>query len=236
MSVKKTDVEKLREKAKQRRYKNPILNRLNLEFIRCDLMEMSEVASDVAYFCDTEDESLLENLIGDEDDAFELKTMVAQLSSDVDRMLYTDIEDGWVPECFDLFFARVAGAIRSFGGLSGYDSFEGDYFGLDMYYEAKLAVKEAEKKLMQMTKKDLIEAATQCFLIASSYLALRNRFDDLTESMDIIRGRNAGYLKAVKAIDEAYEAAEKVRFDRYEPETQTFDEIAQMLPDEAWLQ
>lgn len=232
----KTEIEQRREKAKQRRYKKPMLNRLNIESIRCDLTDMADVTSDVAYFCDTEDESLLESLIGDEDDAFELKTMVAQLSSDVERMLYTDIEDGWVPECFDLFFARVAGAIRSFGGLSGYDSFEGDYFGLDMYYEAELAVREAEKKLMQMTKKELIEAATQCFLIASSYLSLKSRFDDLTESMDIIRGRNAGYLKTVKAIQEAYEAAERTGFKEYEKETRKFDEMTEQLPNEAWIQ
>lgn len=234
-----TEKEQRIRQAKDRRYKKPILSHLNLESIRNDLYDMSDATGDVRYFCETEDDSFLESLIGDEEEAFELKTMISQLNDDVEQML-TDLEEEWVPEYFDLFFVRVAGAksrvASQFGGLAGFDDYQGDYYGLSTAWEMEWAVEEAEKKLQKLTKKEMAQAATQCFLIAANYIALKNRYDALNDSLEIVRGRNTGILATVKEIDRAYEAAEKACFSMFDEATTSFERAVQGLPDEAWVQ
>jgi hypothetical protein len=225
---------KAQQLSKERRYKKPILSNLNFDFISNDLMKMMETTSDVRYFCETEEDSLLESLVGDEDDAFELKMMVSQLDCDLDQ-LSEDLSETWIPDNFDLFIVRVAHNYQP-SWMEGFDDHQGDYYGLNGNFERKLAVEEAEKQLMKLKKKDLIEAAEQCFMIAIIYIALKSRYDDLKSSIDIIRGKNAGYLKTVKAIENAYEAAEQENFRCYSRENQKFEELIKALPDEAWVQ
>lgn len=227
------------QKSKERRYQKPILNQLNYEAILSDLEEMSAVAGDVRYFCETEDESLLESLVGDEEEAFEIKTMISQLYDDVDQM-FNDLGEEWVPECFDLLFVRVAGArsrvANRFGGFAGFDDYQGDYYGLESAWEMDGAIEEAEKKLLKLTKKELVQAATQCFLVAANYMALKNRYDSLKDSIDILQGRNAGIIAAVKEIETAYVAAEKNGFLLFDKATREFDQMTEQLPDEVWVQ
>lgn len=79
----------------------------------------------------TEKHSLLNALIGDEDEAYEFRMMFADLCAECDRM-ESDLKEEWVPECFDIFFVS-AGAADDFGGLLGFDSYEQDYFGISPY-------------------------------------------------------------------------------------------------------
>lgn len=231
--------EKLCQKAKERRYQKPILSQLNYEAILVNLEEMSAVAGDVRYFCETEDESLLESLVGDEEEAFEIKTMISQLYDDVDQM-FNDLGEEWVPECFDLLFVRVAGArsrvANRFGGFAGFDDYQGDYYGLESAWEMEGAIEEAEKKLLKLTKKELVQAATQCFLVAANYMALKYRYDSLKDSIDILQGRNAGIIAAVKEIETAYEVAEKRGFFMFDKATREFEQMTEQLPNEAWIQ
>ena len=99
-----------RFKAKNLRYKKPIAKDLNLEAIKQDLWDMQEACEDVHWFTDSEDgnDSLVNALLGDEDEAYEFKMAFADLCAECERM-FEDLEEEWVPDCFDIFFV-TAGA------------------------------------------------------------------------------------------------------------------------------
>lgn len=224
-----------RFKAKQLRYKKPIVKDMNLDFIRQDLWDIQGECEDVRWYTDSEDgeDSLINALDGDEDEAYELKMGFADLCAECDRMI-EDLNEEWVPECFDIFFV-AAGAGELGGGLLGWDSFEQDYFGIscsDTYAED-----EAKKKLKTMTKGDLIAAARQCFKVYSAYIGLRNRYDSLKAAIDILRDQNTGYMQAVKEIERLYEDVSKDDWSRreYSKESKEWKRYTDALPPEAWI-
>ena len=224
-----------REKARQLRYKKPIVKELNLYVIKDKLFDIQGECEEVRWYTDSEDgeDSLLNALDGDEDEAYEFKMAFADLCAECEAM-QSDLGEVWVPECFNLLFV-VAGAGDSFGGLLGYDSFEGDYFGIDgmdLYAED-----EAKKKLKQMTKDELILAIRQCFRIYQAFIGLSVRYDSLKAAIDILRDKNTGVLQAVKEIEKLYEAAslEQGIYAEYSKAWKDFDRYADALPQEAWL-
>lgn len=221
-----------RIKAKNMRYKKPIAKDLNLQTIQDELWNIQSECEDVHWFCDTDEETLINALDGDEDEAYEFKMMFADLCAECEQMS-NDLEEEWVPECFDIFFV-AAGAGDNYGGLLGYDSYEGDYFGLNC--SDSWAEDEAKKVLKRMTKDELIAAARQCFRVYSSYIALRYRYDCLKNSMDILRDQNTGYLQMVKEIEELYSKAEQEEFRDWEPNTKKLENYLNSLPQEAWIQ
>lgn len=224
-----------KNKAKNLRYKKPIAKDLNLEAIKQDLWDMQEACEDVHWFTDSEDgnDSLVNALLGDEDEAYEFKMAFADLCAECERM-FEDLEEEWVPDCFDIFFV-TAGAGETYGGLLGFDTYEQDYFGIGGM--DSFAEDEAKKKLKQMTKDDLITAIKQCFKVYQAYIGLRTRYDSLKAAIDILRDQNTGHLQAVKEIERLYEAAqaEQGRYADCSKEWMEFKRYTDALPQEAWI-
>jgi len=224
-----------REKARQLRYKKPIIKELNLETITDKLWEIQEICEDVHWYTDTDEETLVNALDGNEDEAYEFKMMFADLCAECEQM-FNDLREEWVPDCFDKFFVAV-GAGDSFGGLLGFDSYEQDYYGIDCM--DSFAEDDAKKALKRMTKDDLIAVARQCFKVYQGYIALRNRYDCLKAALDILHDQNTGYLQLVKQIEEVYEKAEKESLGfRYNfgKGIGELDRILENMPQEAWIQ
>lgn len=197
------DAEEMKKnKAKKLRYKKPIVKNLNLETIQQDLWDIQESCEEVHWFTDSDDgsETLINALSGDEDEAYEFKMAFADLCAECERM-FDDIQEEWVPDCFDILFV-AAGAGETYGGLLGFDSYEQDYFGIGC--SEAFAEDEAKKKLKQMTKDELIAAVRQCFRIYSAYIGLRNRYDSLKAAIDILREQNTGHLQVVREIERLY--------------------------------
>lgn len=219
-----------RFKSKQLRYKRPIVKNLNLYSITQDLWDIQEECENVRWYTESEDgnDSLINALAGDEDEAYEFKMAFADLCAECDRMR-EDIEEEWVPKCFDIFFV-AAGAGELWGGLLGWDSYEQDYFGISC--DSSFAEDEAKKKLKQMTKEDLIEASRQCFRVYGAYIGLRNRYDSLKAAIDILRDQNTGYLQVVKEIEKLYEAVSQ---DEWSKESREWERYTDALPQEAWI-
>lgn len=224
-----------RKKARQLRYKNPIVKDLNLDYIKNDLWDIQDACEEIRWFTDSEDgeDTLINALSGDEDEAYEFKMAFADLCAECERMGY-DLDEEWVPECFDMFFV-TAGAGEAYGGLLGFDTYEGDYFGLDC--TDSFAEDEAKKKLKQMTKDELIAASRQCFKVFQAYIGLRNRYDSLKAAIDILRDQNTGYIQVVKEIEKLYEAASKHQewYAEYSKEWKEFERYTDALPQEAWI-
>ena len=219
-----------KNKARNLRYKKPIAKDANLDFIKQDLWDMQETCEEVRWYEDSDDgeDSLVQALLGDEDEAYEFKMAFADLCAECERMM-DDLDEEWIPDCFDIFF--VAAGAGTFSDILGWDSHEGDYFGIDCM--DGFAEDEAKKKLKKMTKDELIAAARQGFKVYQAYIGLRNRYDSLSAAIDILRDKNAGIIHVVKEIDKLYEAAAgsgdwskaSVEWKRY---TDT-------LPQEAWI-
>jgi len=222
-------------KAKQMRYKKPIVRNLNLESITQGLWDIQEECENVRWYTDSEDgtDSLINALDGDDDEAYEFKMSFADLCAECDMMM-RDLAEEWVPECFDIFFVAI-GAGGSGAGLLGWDSYEQDYFGLscaDCFVED-----ETKKKLKQLTKDDLIAAARQCFKVYHAYLGLWNRYDNLKAAIDILRDQNTGHLQAVKEIEKLYEAASDKwnRDSEWNKAAKEWRMYTDALPPEAWI-
>ena len=228
--VNKEETKKI--KAQNLRYKKPIAKNLNLDAITQDLWNMQEVCEEIRWYTDSEDrgDSLINALSGDEDEAYEFKMAFADLCAECERML-EDLQEEWVPECFDIFFVAVGA-----GDLLGWDSYEGDYFGISSY-ESNLAEKDSKGKLKRMTKDELIDASRQCFIVYQAYIGLRNRYDSLKASIDILRDQNTGVLQTVKEIEKLYDAAQEKQgnYAEYSKEWEEFDRYADALPQEAWI-
>lgn len=219
-------------KAKNLRYKKPIAKNLNLDAITQDLRDMQEACEGIRWYTDSDDgnDSLVNALSGDEDEAYEFKMAFADLCAECERML-EDLREEWVPECFDIFFVAVGA-----GDLLGWDSYEGDYFGISSY-ESNLAEEDSKGKLKRMTKDELIDASRQCFIVYQAYMGLKNRYDSLKAAIDILRDQNTGVLQTVKEIEKLYNSVqeEQGNYAEYSKEWKEFDRYADALPQEAWI-
>lgn len=223
-----------RYKARNLRYKKPIAKDLNLDGIKEALWDISDACYDVQYYVDDE-ETLLNALDGDEDDAYEFKMMFSDLVAECEQM-QEDLGNEYIPEYFDLFFT----AIDRDGDMLGYDTYEHDYYGLSRY-ESVWANKEAVKKMKALTKDQLIEAMQICFGVYQAYIGLQHRYDCIKAAMDILRDENTGFLKMVKQIEELYEKANeetegfKWLYGGW-PALKEFDRMLYNMPQEAWIQ
>lgn len=223
-----------RIKAINLRYKKPIANGLNLDDIKSKLWDISEECGEVEYYIDGDDETLLNALDGNEDEAYEFKMMFSELSAECEQMQY-DLENEYVPDYFDLFFV----AVNKGGEMLGFDTYEQDYYGLGGY-ESGLANKEAVKKIKTLTKDQLIEAIQYCFGIYQAYIGLTYRYDCIKSAMDILRDENTGYLKMVKQIEELYQKSnyetEGFKYCFASETLKSLDKLLEHIPQEAWIQ
>lgn len=220
-------------KAKNLRYKKPIAQYMNYDFICEQVWNMGELISDVQWFVDDE-ENLVNALNGDEDDAYEFKMAFSDLAGELEQF-EEDLRNEYIPDCFDDLFP-AAGA-DFYGGYLGFDTYERDYFGI-MPYEYRYAEQEAEKRICRLTKKEMLEAVGACLKIYSSYVALQYRYDCLEASLKIIQEKNLEGLKLVKAIEEQYkraeEASDNFRY-QYGEEVRKLDMMLEQVPQEYWL-
>ncbi len=155
------------------RYKKPALASMGFEELSIELEEIREACVDIHYFIDQEDdETLLNALDGNEEEEYEFKMAFADLEAkayELDRIMYDYY--GWDSTDFNKMYndctvALIGNRYRTLG----YDFEEEDYFSLTSY-EQKLAQTEAGKRLMRLTKAEMIWAA-DCFPGSAAELRL----------------------------------------------------------------
>ncbi|MBR6705286.1 MAG: hypothetical protein IKI84_01220 [Clostridia bacterium] len=221
--------EAARKKAEALRWKKPLVNELNLEEMQYNLGEMLEACGNVRWYLGKEADEL-EDLLG-EDDAGEFIGSFAALSVDIER-IQEQFGDIWVPEYFDDFMAAVHPDGET---MSGYDTFEEDYFRLDSW-QVERACREAKERIQRKTKSEIIDAAHVVIGIICQYMAVKYRFDSLSAVFDVLTERSEKELRAVKEIEEAYAAAEAVKFYDWNEKTRRFDSLLSELPDRYWVE
>lgn len=222
-----------RQKAKQMRLKKPIVKNINLDFIYQDLLDIQGECEDIRWYTDSDDgeDSLINALDGDDDEAYEFKMAFGDLCAECERM-QEDLNDEWIPNCFDIFFVATS---NDNDNMMGWDSYEQDYMGIGC--SDHWIREDAGKKLKSMTKDNLIEAAMQCMKVYNAYIGLRNRYDSMKASIDILRDKNTGVLQAVREIDKLYEEASENKswYADSSKEWREFEKYTDTLPQEAWI-
>ena len=224
------------ERAKALRYKKPIAKDLNLWQIQQDLDEMQEACYDIHwYVSSTDEETMIANMDGGEDEVYELKMAFSDLEAGI-LQFQEDLREQWIPECFDDLMPAMRQ--RDYGGYLGYDEYEGDYFGIQPF-EYDFAEQEAEKRVCRLTKKELLEACGQTLNVIIQYCSLKYRYDCLKTAFDVIKGENVKLLRLFRSIEEQYEKANEesdgFRYD-WGREVQALDSMLMEVPQEYWIQ
>ena len=214
------------QKARARRFMKPLSKEFNIESIQNTIWDILNAASDIKWM-DTED--VLSQLLEDDEEANEFKNAFGILEGDAYAMSEALRNDYVVPECFDLWFASMG------RDLMGFDKYEGDYFDLEPGYDESLAHDAAKKRLMTMTKKEILDASFQCFRIAVDYLSIKKRYEDLQDALEILRGKNCEQLKIMDELDKLYDAIQLSEGFMDGERVRRFNRLAEELQPEVWV-
>ena len=119
----------------------------------------------------------------------------------------------------------------------GFDTYEEDYLSLTNY-ESGLAQTEAGKRLMRKTKAEIISTVGQCLGILVAFLDLRQQYDYLKATFDLLRDENTSMLQQIKEIEKAYREMMEVdkHGNRNADAGRRFDRLLAALPDRAWVE
>lgn len=222
------------EKARNLRYKRPMLSNMGWEQISAELDKIEEACGDVHYFVNDENDTLLATLDGDEEEEFEFRMTFSDIEGKCDmlRNAIAEVEYGDDEYFEDFFNTCTTALIGNRYEVLGYDTYEEDYYSL-CRYDADLATTEAGKRLMRMTKAEMIASIGQCVGILLAFVDLRLQYDSISASMAILRQENTSILHTVKEIEKAYERAAENGNWRSDKE---FEALLKAIPDKAWVE
>ena len=220
-----------REKSRALRYARAAVEELELELMCGAIYDIQEQCDEIAYYTQDE-ETLMNALDGDEGAAHEFKLMFSELAGECERLCET-LDDIYVTDCFDDFFVGIMKGGKSPMRMIGYDAYECDWHTL-CGYDEHLATNASYKRLMKLTKDELIHTAGQCFGVAASYLSVKSKYEQLRAAFDILLDKNTGYLQTLKDIDKAYEELSN-DWNSIKAERE-FDRLTAGLPDKAWIE
>lgn len=218
------------------RYKRPALASMGYEHIQSELGEIIEACDDVAWFAGDID-TLTDALDGSDEEAHEFMMACGNLSSKAGLLLEQLYEVGeWDPDSTTRRYDDCTVAlIGNRYDTVGYDTLEEDYFSLTNY-DMDLATSEAGKRLMRHTKAEMLSIIGQSVGILVAFLDVRQQYDYLKATLDVLHDENHSVLQAVKDINAAYEKAEAVRFNDYHKEAQEFERLLWAVPERMWVE
>jgi hypothetical protein len=218
------------ECARNLRYKKAALASISYYEMSNELYEISEECSNIQYFM-SDDSTLLDAMDGDEDDAFEFQMLFCDLSGKCESLMNA-VEESGVQENFDDFMVGMLGNRYK---AVGYDSVEEDYFSLTRF-EGELAKTESGKRLLRLKKEELLSVCGQCIGTAIAFLDVRQSYDYLKATFDILKDKNTSVLQNIKAVEAAYDEAATEGFIFYSPKTREFEQLILQLPERTWLE
>lgn len=217
------------EKARNLRYKRGALASIRFEAIIDELYEIEEACSEIHWFFEEDGDNLIAAMDGDEDEAYEFKMAFADLEAKCEQLRSIMDEEYGINEYYDDCTLALIGNRYE---VVGFDSVEEDYFSL-CRYEADLATTEAGKRVMRLTKSEMLSRIGQCMGLAMAFLDLRQSYDYLKATMDILRDKNMSVLNVIKEINKLYENSQDC-FE--ESANQEFQKLLDCLPEYIWLQ
>lgn len=209
---------------------------MGFEFLRVELDDIRDACDTIHWWTDQDDETLLNALDGDDEDVWEFKLAFSHLEAKADELFETihelcRYEDDFGQVYDDCTVALIGNRYQTIG----YDGFEEDYYSLTGY-ELGLAQTESGKRLMRRTKAEIISIIGQCFGILIAFLDLRQQYDYLKATFDILRDENTSMLQQVREIDAAYKALVTADWSARSEAEKKFDRLLSALPDRVWME
>lgn len=209
---------------------------MGFEFLRVELDDIRDACDTIHWWTDQDDETLLNALDGDDEDVWEFKLAFSHLEAKADELFETihelcRYEDDFGQVYDDCTVALIGNRYQTIG----YDGFEEDYYSLTGY-EPGLAQTESGKRLMRRTKAEIISIIGQCFGILIAFLDLRQQYDYLKATFDILRDENTSMLQQVREIDAAYKALVTADWSARSEAEKKFDRLLSALPDRVWVE
>ena len=218
------------DRSRQLRYKKPALAELGYEQIRDRLYGISDECAEVRWVMDGDIDTLTNALDGDEEEAYEFRMMFAELSAECEQ-LWSAIDEYEEQHFNDCSVALIGNRFDAVG----YDGYQEDYYSLTSY-ESELAATESGKRIMRMTKPEMLQEIGRTLGIILSFQNVQYKYEYLKATMDILNGENASFLQAIKDIEAAYEKANEDGFHEWEQSVRKFDRLIGDLPDKTWIE
>nr|DAL25942.1 MAG TPA_asm: hypothetical protein [Caudoviricetes sp.] len=219
------------------RYKRPALASMGAEAIMTELDEISENCNGIRYYVEQadSDETLLNALDGDEDAEFEFRMAFADLTAKAEQLqtaLWNQSFEDFYRDFDDATVALIGNRYRPLG----YDTDEEDYYALTGY-EQELATTEAGKRLCRLTKAEMLSRIGWAMGITLAFFDLRQSYDYLKATFDILRDENTSLLDTIREIERLYDEMDSGDFSSQQRNAEKkFDQLLQALPDRAWLE
>ena len=217
------------EHSRQLRYRKAALAELGYEQIRDRLYEISDECANIRWIMDSDIDTLTNALDCDEEESFEFRMMFSELSAECEQ-LWSAIDE-YEEQHFDDCAVALIG--NRFDAV-GYDDFQEDYYSLTSY-ESELAVSESGKRIMRMTKPEMLQEIGRTLGIILSFQNVQYKYEYLKATMDILNGENASFLQTIKDIEAAYEKANEDGFHEWERSVSELDRLISDLPDKTWI-
>lgn len=191
--------EKRIQRAAALRYKKAALATMGFDTIMSELQEIGEACDNVRWAFD--DEEITNPVMdGDEDEGFGYRMEFSDLSADCERLIDQLYDAGG-----EMFDDCTVALIGNRFDLVGYDGYEQDYFSL-CAWESERAQTESGKRLMRLTKADMLSTIGRSVGIMMAFYDLRQRYDYLNAAMKVVLDHNLDTLHTVRSIEEAYDA------------------------------
>ena len=218
------------------RYKRPALASMGYEHIQRELEEIMEACDDVAWFAGDID-TLTDALDGSDEEAHEFMLACSDLSSKAGLLMEQLSEVGeWDPEGTARQYDDCTVAlIGNRYDTVGFDALQEDYFSLTGY-DTELAESEAGKRLMRHTKAEMLSIIGQSVGILVAFLDVRQQYDYLQATLDVLRDESGSVLQVLKDLNAAYEKAEAADFQDFRQEAQEFERLLWAVPERMWVE
>lgn len=191
------DIEKRKMRAQALRYKRSALATMGYDTIMSELQEIGEACDDLRWAEENCTEPVLD---GDEDDGCGYRMEFSDLSAECEMLLEQLYETGG-----EMFDDCTVALIGNRFQCVGYDGIEEDWFSL-CAYDAGRAATESGKRLMRLTKAEMIDTIGRNVGIMMAFYDLRQRYDYLNAAMSVLLDHNLDTLHQVRTIEDAYNA------------------------------
>ncbi len=232
---KQVEQDQARQRAKALRYKRPALASLGWYTITQEIQDIIDACEEIRWIEDSSDVTQ-EVLSGDEDEGCGYLMDFAQLAGDAER-LQSAMWDAFGEESEDgntSFDDCTVALLGNRFECIGFDSMENDYFGLTRY-ESDAAQKESAKRVMRMTKAEMISTIGQNLGLLIAFYDLRQRYDYAKAALATATEHNMETLRAVKAIEDAYKAWCDDGCSKYSRSADRLERAANDLPEVFWI-
>lgn len=220
------------ERSRNLRYKRPALSSLGWDAIVTELSDISEACETVHWYEDNDEDTLLAAMDGNDDELWEFKFAFSGLCAKAEELNDALRDSGMDSETFNDCTVALIGNRYD---VIGFDSYQEDYYSL-MRFEQELAATDAGKRLMRLTKPEMIATIGQCIGITLAFFDLRQEYDYLRATMDILKDENTSVLQTIRNIERLYDESAKDDFSPYRDSTKALEKALDCIPDRIWIE